>query len=54
MTTKAALRLSDIDPRSTPGFNGDKEKALAELEKLTARLDELQEQLTPNTSTGCW
>lgn len=44
-TTLATLNLQDIDPRSTPGFNGDKEKALAELEKLTTRLDELQEQL---------
>lgn len=39
------LRLADIDPRSTPGFAGDKEAGRARLATLNARLEELQEML---------
>lgn len=47
-----AVDLSKIDPRSTPGFNGDKvdgQKALADLEP---KLDELQECLYANGRAG--
>lgn len=39
------LRLAAIDPRSTPGFDGDKEASRARLATLNARLEELQELL---------
>ncbi|PZA06721.1 MULTISPECIES: polyphosphate kinase 2 family protein [unclassified Meiothermus] len=44
-TTQTRWNLQDIDPRSTPGFDGGKAKALAELERLSTRLGQLQEQL---------
>ncbi len=39
------VRLSDIDPRATPGFKGGKAKGEAELLKLRGRLAALQEVL---------
>ena len=39
------LRLADVDPRSTPGFTGDKESGEYELEAGLARLSDLQERL---------
>ncbi len=39
------VRLSDIDPRATPGFKGGKARGEAELLKLRGRLAALQEVL---------
>lgn len=39
------IRLADIDTRWTPGFDGDKDDSLAELERLQGRLAELQDVL---------
>jgi PPK2 family polyphosphate:nucleotide phosphotransferase len=39
------LRLSDIDPRGTPGADGNKEQGKAQKAQLNARLEELQEML---------
>ena len=41
----AAPDLSSIDPRSTPGFDGDKEAAAAELDALRDELEEFQLRL---------
>ena len=40
-----AARLEDADPNDTSGFNGVKDDGRKRLEKLTARLEELQELL---------
>jgi PPK2 family polyphosphate:nucleotide phosphotransferase len=39
------LRLDQVDPAGTPGFYGGKDDARGTLEKLTARLEKLQELL---------
>ncbi len=39
------LNLRAIDPRATPGFDGDKDDGKARTAKLNARLEELQEAL---------
>jgi len=39
------VRLSRVDPDSTPGFEGVKDDGRRELSKLTARLEKLQELL---------
>jgi PPK2 family polyphosphate:nucleotide phosphotransferase len=39
------VRLSDIDPGSTPGFKGDRKAAPERLLELTGRLEALQEAL---------
>lgn len=39
------VRLNRMDPDDTTGFDGDKDKARRQLEKLSARLAELQELL---------
>lgn len=39
------VRLAEHDPRSTAGFDGDKEAGRARLATLNARLEELQEAL---------
>ena len=41
----AALDLASVDPRSTPGFHGDKDAAAAELKALRAELEEFQLRL---------
>lgn len=43
-----APTLADIDPRSTPGTNKDKEHAKAETDDLALELSELQEMLYAN------
>ena len=40
-----ALDLSEFDPRSTPGFDGDKDVGRERLQHYNARLEELQEAL---------
>ncbi|MBL8755721.1 MAG: polyphosphate kinase 2 family protein [Planctomycetes bacterium] len=42
------LRLADIDPRRTPGFDGDKDAGKARTAARNARLEELQELLYAN------
>jgi PPK2 family polyphosphate:nucleotide phosphotransferase len=39
------LRLADISPQKTKGFDGDKEQGRARVQQLNDRLEELQEQL---------
>jgi len=39
------VRLAEIDPDSTPGFGGVKDDGHRELNKLTTRLEKLQELL---------
>jgi len=39
------LRLADVDPRGTPGFDGDKDAGKARTAELNARFEELQETL---------
>ncbi|WP_205783814.1 polyphosphate kinase 2 family protein [Microbacterium sp. 10M-3C3] len=50
------FRLAQVDPRSTPGYHGDKKSAEADLAATTARLGELQERLfaesTASPGTG--
>ena len=41
----AKIKLSDWDPEDTRGFKDGKEKALAEIQKLNEKLEELQEVL---------
>src|SRR6185436_1798139 len=41
----ANIKLSDWDPEDTRDFKGGKEKALAEIQKLNEKLEELQEVL---------
>jgi PPK2 family polyphosphate:nucleotide phosphotransferase len=44
------IKLADIDPRSTPAFEGDKDEAAAQLAKETKRIAELQELLYAQNS----
>jgi PPK2 family polyphosphate:nucleotide phosphotransferase len=39
------FRLSDVDPGSTPGYEGGKRRAAADLERGADQFDELQERL---------
>ena len=48
----SAVRLADIDPRSTPGFSADKAAAAAEVDALGPELARLQEQLYAQGRTG--
>jgi PPK2 family polyphosphate:nucleotide phosphotransferase len=45
------FRLADVDPRSTPGFQGGKTTGTAALAAGTDRLSELQERLFAGAST---
>jgi PPK2 family polyphosphate:nucleotide phosphotransferase len=64
-SSKAAVRVSDLlrvpdgpvdlsalDPRDTPGFDGDKAKGKAELAALGPRLSDLQERLHAEGVSG--
>jgi PPK2 family polyphosphate:nucleotide phosphotransferase len=44
--------LSALDPRSTPGFDGDKEAAEALMPELAEKASSLQEQLYAESKTG--
>ena len=46
------LTLSDLDPRSTPGFSGGKAGAAALTASTDAELDDLQERLYAESRTG--
>ena len=49
---QGAVDLAAIDPRSTPGFDGDKDDGKAALDLLGPRLAELQERLFAEGRTG--
>lgn len=51
-TLSAVTRLADVDSRSTPGFDGDKEAGKAALAGLGAELADLQERLHAHGTTG--
>lgn len=46
------FRLADVDPRSTPGFDGDKVEAAAVMGELQDRLADLQERLFAESKGG--
>ncbi|WP_040166320.1 polyphosphate kinase 2 family protein [Microbacterium gorillae] len=46
------FRLADLDPRSTPGYEGDKESGQAELAAGLDRLSDLQERLFASSHVG--
>src|SRR5205085_326545 len=56
MTLSATLRsfttLADVDPRSTPDFDGDKATAKWAMKEIGAELAELQEQLYAGGTKG--
>jgi PPK2 family polyphosphate:nucleotide phosphotransferase len=45
VTPGGPVHLADIDPRGTPGFDGDKDQAEAELARLCEELADFQERL---------
>ncbi|MFP5218262.1 MAG: PPK2 family polyphosphate kinase [Actinomycetes bacterium] len=45
-------RLADVDPRSTPGTDADKDAARVETERIGAELADLQERLWAEGRTG--
>ncbi|KQQ28183.1 PPK2 family polyphosphate kinase [Frondihabitans sp. Leaf304] len=48
----ADVRLADIDPGSTPGFDGDKKYGVQALESGAEQLSELQEKLFADSRAG--
>ena len=46
------FRLADVDPSSTPGFDGDKQQGRLELEAGVPALSELQERLFAASTQG--
>jgi PPK2 family polyphosphate:nucleotide phosphotransferase len=44
--------LADVDPRSTPGFSGDKAEGKEVMDELQARLGDLQERLFAESKGG--
>lgn len=46
------FRLADVDPSSTPGFDGDKQQGRHELEAGVPELSELQERLFAASTQG--
>lgn len=48
----SAVHLVDVDPRSTPGTDGDKARAAADVDGLGPELSVLQEQLYAEGRTG--
>jgi PPK2 family polyphosphate:nucleotide phosphotransferase len=46
------FRLADIDPSSTPGFDGDKKYGVQALQSGAEQLSELQEKLFADSRTG--
>ena len=47
-----SVRLADVDPASTPGFDGDKAAGEAALAAGADRLEELQERLFAESRAG--
>ncbi|MCY1718273.1 polyphosphate kinase 2 family protein [Microbacterium sp. SL62] len=52
LRVKPGFRLADIDPRSTPGYDGDKTDGRADLEAGRAPLEGLQERLFAQSVAG--
>ncbi|MDI9890957.1 polyphosphate kinase 2 family protein [Microbacterium sp. IEGM 1404] len=46
------FRLADVDPRSTPGYDGDKDQGKADLDAGVASLADLQERLFAQSVAG--
>ncbi|MFF8186499.1 polyphosphate kinase 2 family protein [Microbacterium sp. NPDC016588] len=46
------FRLADVDPRSTPGYDGDKDQGKADLDAGVAQLADLQERLFAQSVAG--
>lgn len=51
-TLRSFTRLADVDPRATPGFDGDKATAKWAMKNIGADLAELQEQLYARGAEG--
>ncbi|HKY57264.1 MAG TPA: PPK2 family polyphosphate kinase [Aeromicrobium sp.] len=49
---RPSIPLTDVDARSTPGFDGDMAEAKAALKQIRSELAELQERLYANGLTG--
>ncbi|PNW10311.1 phosphate--nucleotide phosphotransferase [Microbacterium testaceum] len=52
LRVEPGFRLADIDPRSTPGYGGDKNDGRADLEAGRAPLEGLQERLFAQSVAG--
>ena len=52
LRVEPGFRLADIDPRSTPGYGGDKNDGRADLEAGRAPLEDLQERLFAQSVAG--
>ena len=52
LRVKPGFRLADIDPRSTPGYDGDKADGRVDLEAGRAPLEGLQERLFAQSVAG--
>ena len=52
LRVEPGFRLADIDPRSTPGYDGDKNDGRADLEAGRAPLEGLQERLFAQSVAG--
>ena len=52
LRVKPGFRLADIDPRSTPGYDGDKADGRADLDAGRAPLEGLQERLFAQSVAG--
>ena len=52
LRVEPGFRLADVDPRSTPGYDGDKDAGKADLEAGRAPLEDLQERLFAQSVAG--
>nr|WP_154923275.1 polyphosphate kinase 2 family protein [Microbacterium testaceum] len=52
LRVETGFRLADIDPRSTPGYDGDKDAGKADLETGRRPLEDLQERLFAQSVAG--
>ncbi len=52
LRVEPGFRLADIDPRSTPGYDGDKNDGRADLDAGRAPLEDLQERLFAQSVAG--
>ncbi|MCD2498828.1 PPK2 family polyphosphate kinase [Microbacterium nymphoidis] len=52
LRVRDGFRLTDVDPRSTPGYSGDKESGRFELTSGVTRLSDLQERLFASSRMG--
>jgi PPK2 family polyphosphate:nucleotide phosphotransferase len=52
LRVEPGFRLADIDPRSTPGYDGDKDAGKADLDAGREALEDLQERLFAQSVAG--